>query len=265
MLDGVFHQGRQHHGRKGFGQNFGRRRDRKLQTRAHTHLQDIEVRPNQFQFLPDSGRVFAHFWQRGAQIGNQVSYHLVGGLRIHFGQGLHVGQGVVQEVGLDLRLQRLQPRFSDLSAHVADFSFLRFGFSHRLRAARAAQKILGNQQNHKHRDKSQYQRRTHPHAPNIAVDFLPDFSTKVLRQRRHGDHGGNVDAAKLALGGHNGPRLILRRATGAGCRHGRLRLLLAHGTHGFQCFASRFFVVRRGFQHPVKGLGCRCHVQAPLA
>jgi hypothetical protein len=49
-----------------------------------------------------------------AQIGDQVAEHLVGSRRIAAGEVLRAGQGVVEEVRLDLGMQQAQPGHGEL-------------------------------------------------------------------------------------------------------------------------------------------------------
>src|SRR3546814_7857508 len=52
--------------------------------------------------------------QRAAQVGDQVAEHRVGALRVAAGERLRAGQGVVEEVRFDLRVEQAQLRLAQL-------------------------------------------------------------------------------------------------------------------------------------------------------
>ena len=84
----------------------------KREALAHAHLQDVEVGAHQLDLLADGGDRFAHLGQRVAQVLDEVAHHRVGLRGVDLGERLHVGERVVEEVRLHLRLQGLQLRLA---------------------------------------------------------------------------------------------------------------------------------------------------------
>ena len=108
VAHGVFHQRQQRHGREALCGQLGRYGDVPLQPVRHAHLHQLQVGTHQHQFIGQRGLAFVQARHGGAQVGDQALEHVGGAWRIAFHQRLHVGQGVEEEVRLDLRLQQRQ-------------------------------------------------------------------------------------------------------------------------------------------------------------
>jgi hypothetical protein len=161
------------------GKKLGGHINAEVEPRAHPHLQHVQVRGNELDLLPDGRSVFAHLRQRRAQILDQVADHRIGGRRIGFGQRLDIGQRVVKEVWLDLRLQRLQSRFGDLAVDVADHRLLLLLLGERERAPRAADEVLGDHQHDEDRDEQQDHRGPDADTPYVARNLRADVVPHV--------------------------------------------------------------------------------------
>ena len=108
MLDGVFHQGLQHHRRQFHLAQVLRYLNLQVQACAHTDFQDVEVGARPFQLRAQGRHGLLRARQRMAQIQNQVAQHFIGAHGVAAREQLRAGQRVVQEVRLDLRMQQAQ-------------------------------------------------------------------------------------------------------------------------------------------------------------
>ena len=82
--------------------------DREAEARAHAHLEQIEVGPDQFEFVAQIRLLAAQLRQRRAQIAHQAGDGVRAGLRLGAVEASDVAEHVEQEVRLDLRLQQRQ-------------------------------------------------------------------------------------------------------------------------------------------------------------
>ena len=110
VLDRVLDQGLQCHRRQRQLLQARRHVNLQVQPRAHADPEDLQVGTGALQLHAQGGHRLVHARQRAAQVLDQVAEHLLGPGRIGAGQHLGVGQGVVEEVRLDLRVQQVQPR-----------------------------------------------------------------------------------------------------------------------------------------------------------
>jgi hypothetical protein len=85
----------------------------------HAHLQQVEVGLDHVELAAEVGGQVgvAHLRNHGAQVLDQGALHGRGARRIGLDQVLDRGQGVEQEVRLDLGLHRLHPGFGQLALH----------------------------------------------------------------------------------------------------------------------------------------------------
>ena len=124
VLDGVFHQRKKHHGRDAEVGQFARQVYGVGKPRSHAHGQDIQIGAHHLHVAAQRGAGFAHLRDGGAQITDQVVDHFRRRGRVRLDQDLHVGQRVVEEVGLDLRLEQHEPRFGHLLAEEIFFRLM---------------------------------------------------------------------------------------------------------------------------------------------
>jgi hypothetical protein len=113
MLDGVLGQRDQHQRRAVRRQQFGRRLHLELQA-WHAGGHQAQVGTHLFELLAQGGvggAVDAQPRDAGAQVGHQAVDHLAGAQRVGGDGAAHAGQGVEQEVRLDLRGQHAQAQF----------------------------------------------------------------------------------------------------------------------------------------------------------
>ena len=106
---------RQHHRRNFQAAQLGRDVDLERETAAHPDLLHVEERFDQGRLAFQGRRFVAHARQRHLQVTHQVVEHLPTERRVRLVQATHVGQGVEEEMRLDLRLQDLQPRRGHLA------------------------------------------------------------------------------------------------------------------------------------------------------
>ena len=110
MLDRVLDQGREHHRRNAGAQQRLWHVDQALEARAHSDLLYAEVSRDELDFVGETGVVVAHPRQCSAQIACKLREHGAPCAGIALAEAAHVGQGIEEEMRLDLRLQEAQPR-----------------------------------------------------------------------------------------------------------------------------------------------------------
>ncbi len=115
MLDRILDQRGQHHRRQlGFPELFGHG-NAQFEPLAHSSLLHAEVGERQCQFTRERRATTAHLWQCRAQITREVVQHCPALAGIGLVEALDMGQGVEQEMGLDLCVQHPHLRLGHLS------------------------------------------------------------------------------------------------------------------------------------------------------
>ena len=116
VADRILDQRHQHHRRK--GQRLAAppaTSTRTVRRIAHPDLLHVQIRERQRQLVAERGVAAAHARQHCAEVARQVSSIASRGRRVGHEQPPHVGEGVEQEMRLDLRLHHLQARFGELA------------------------------------------------------------------------------------------------------------------------------------------------------
>src|SRR6266700_3772579 len=112
MFDGVFHQGLQHHRWEDRRFQAFRNIHDHLQAVFHSHRHDFHKGAGQIDLLTQRGAAtVAHLRHGRAQVANQALLHPGGARRVGLDELVDAGQGVEEEMRLDLGLQRLHARF----------------------------------------------------------------------------------------------------------------------------------------------------------
>ena len=148
MLDRVLDQRDQQVRRKRMLRQVGRHVDVEREPRAHPHLEDVEVRGGEADFLAQRRRARAQLRQRGAQVVDQVRQQPAGLARIRFRQVLDGRQRVEQEVRLDLRLHEFQFGLDRVLRHQVALGFGHVQRGGRMRFAELEQEDEAHAQAH---------------------------------------------------------------------------------------------------------------------
>src|SRR5450631_2002668 len=112
MFYRVFHQGLQHHRWEDRRFQAFRNNDHRLQPSFHSHRHDFQEGAGQIDLLTERRpAAFAHLRHGRAQVADQALLHLRGARRVGLDELVDAGQGVEQEMRLDLGLQRFHARF----------------------------------------------------------------------------------------------------------------------------------------------------------
>ena len=115
----VLDQRQQRHRREAQAAEFGRQVHEEVQSVRHAQVHQFEVGAHQGQFVRQRGGVALQARHRGAQVGDQAAQHRRRLRRAGFHQRPDIGQGVEQEMRLDLRLQQPQPGVQRLAFQLA--------------------------------------------------------------------------------------------------------------------------------------------------
>src|SRR6266542_1394525 len=112
VLDGVFHQGLQHH--RGEDRRFQafRNTHHRLQASFHSHRHDFQEGAAKIDLLTQRGSAtLAHLRHGRAQVADEALLHLGGARRVGLDKLVDARQGIEEEMRLDLGLQRFHARF----------------------------------------------------------------------------------------------------------------------------------------------------------
>src|SRR5439155_1202334 len=110
VLDRVLDQGREHHRRNASLEQRRRHVDRALQPRAHADLLHAQESANELDLVGERSVVVAHPRQRRAQVPGELREHGAPRAGVALAEAPYIGEGIEQEMRLDLRLQEAQPR-----------------------------------------------------------------------------------------------------------------------------------------------------------
>jgi hypothetical protein len=119
VLDGVLDHRLQHHRREGRAAQALGHAQAHVEAFFHAHLEQVEIGAGHVEFASEVAAQVgvAHLRDHRAQVLDQAALHGRGARRVGLDQVLDRGQGIEQEVRLDLGLHRLHPRFRHLALH----------------------------------------------------------------------------------------------------------------------------------------------------
>src|ERR1700674_4217662 len=146
MLDGVFHQGLQHHRWEDRRFQAFRNTHYRLQPSFHSHRHDFQEGAAKIDLLTERRSAsLAHLRHGRAQVADQALLHLGGARRVSLDKLVDARQRIEEEMRLDLGLQRFQARFQHGALELFGFGPLGGLVGGQFRSALAARNRLDDE------------------------------------------------------------------------------------------------------------------------